>query len=211
MTVRKVLLDEALQAAVDAAVQEGVATALASLPIEDGLWRPSDSGFAAASDNPSYTIASQPAMVSGTAYVTRLKVDRTGSAAGCRFYVTTAGTALTEASIDLFDDSGVKIATASALAALSTLSMANVTFDSPTPSLSRGDVLYAVLRATFPSGAAPVLRGPSTSAFPNVNVTGANSRYGTIGTGITAPQASIVPASIVFSNIGSTCIWMGLV
>jgi len=207
----KILTDRSLQAAIDSAVATAVELALSSATPNDGLWRPRDMGYLAASSDPANLISAQTSMVSQTQYVTAMKMDQAATIAKVAWYQTTAGASVTEGTISLFDSTGAKLCEADAVAALSKTGVNVTTFPAPSRAMTLHETVYAVLRATF-SSTAPILRGPSTNAIPNAagQATGATTRYGTLGTGISAAPATIDPGSIAPSAVGGQCHWMAL-
>lgn len=178
----------------------------------DGLWRPRDSSFIGCSGDPATAlIANQTALTSGTQYVSRVKVDQSGSVASVMLYVATAGTSITEATVDIWNSSGARVGTADASTALASTGLKTISLAAATGSLTAGDTLWVGIRATF-TGTAPAVRGLSTASIPNANAaTGTRVRFGTAGTGVTSSQASITPSSIVSVNVGQQCHWVGLI
>lgn len=207
----KILTNKALQSAVDSAVSSAVASALSSTTPNDGLWRPRDMGYIAASSDPGQLISNQVAMVSQTQYVTSMRVDQAATITKVSWYQITAGTAITEGTLSLFDSTGAKLCEANVATGLGTVGVNTVTVAAPSRLMVLHETVYAVLRATF-TGTAPVLRGPSTNGIPNASgqATGATTRYGTLGTGVTAAPATITPSSIAPVAVGSQCFWIAL-
>lgn len=180
----------------------------------DGLWRPRDNSMIGASGDPGVALAAnQSAMVSGTQYLTRVKVDKDGAVTAANFFLATAATSLTEASLDVYDSTGARLGTCDITNQLTVLSgqFKTATLTAPTRAVVAGEVLYVGIRATF-TGTAPVIRGLPVTSVPNANVSGgARVRFGTQGTGVSSPQASITVASIVPSAAGQQCHWVGLI
>lgn len=186
-------------------------TAVASASV-DGLWRPRDNNFIGASGDPATClIANQTAMVSGTQYVSKVRIDQSGPITSVMIYVGIGGTSITEASIDIWDSSGTRIGTADASSFLGSAGLKTMTLTTPTGARTAGEDVYVGIRLTY-TGTGPQVRGLSTASIPNANTpTGAKVRFGTAGTGITSPQSTITPASIVSVNVGQQCHWFGLV
>jgi len=173
----------------------------------DQAWAPSQNGLLAANGDP-FVAQNAGAAVSGTKYVIRVPVNITETVGNIWIIVTTAGATLTAAQnlCGLYNSAGQQLQVTGDQSAVWTSTGAKQMALAASTVVTPPYVYVEVMsNGTTPAAFARFGQPPSA----NLNLAGALLRCATNGTGATALDASITPASLSTSNTPFS-FWVGL-
>ncbi len=188
---------------VTGATSVGSGSTVGGTPIVRGDWGPADHGLIAWSTDPSTTTTASLA-VNGTVYLARLNVRVTSTITRV-WYVQTVGMTTPTAGQNftgIYNSSGTLLTSASTDSA-TTAGLKTISLDTP-QSVSAGFIWAAFVWNA--STAPTVMRGGGQNSAANIaNLSAANYRWATNGTGQTSLPASITPSSN--SQTGVFALW----
>lgn len=186
-----------------------VANLIALSGAVNGTWSPGSgaSGFLGWNNDPAAGSAGS-ASAAGTLYLQQLNFYQATTITNLWYWVTTAGAgASTGTFVGIYSSSGSLLTGSADMASKFTGSTGAQQCAVTTPqSFSAGSFCWTAVLCNLATTQVTLLRMATISAALNGNLTAANSRWGTAGTGMTALPATITPSSISQSTSFSTVV-----
>lgn len=173
-----------------------------------GAWVPADNGLVACDADPLLAASTLLLPSAGVTYVRKMKVAVDSPITNVLVVVSSAGAGLSNAYLGVFDSAGAQLGTSADVSTtLQSTGFKTVALTSPTTSRSAGSEIYAAV-VVGAGTTMPTFRAFAASGAAMGISTPSKTRWGSIGSGLTALQSSFNPAGV--ASLSSASILFGL-